>query len=79
MEENFLKDFKEILQREQNCFLEDKLKDYKEWDSMSMIALMCYLEKKFKIKLPLCEIQNIQKVGEIIEIIKDKQEVFICE
>jgi acyl carrier protein len=47
-------------------------KDIKEWDSLTHIELVVAIEKHFKIKFKLSEVQGFKNVGEMCECILTK-------
>ena len=42
------------------------------WDSLTHMHLVITLERKFKIKFPLGELQNLKNVGEMLDLINKK-------
>tara|TARA_B100001093_G_C26407097_1_gene833859 strand:+ start:327 stop:560 length:234 start_codon:yes stop_codon:yes gene_type:complete len=46
--------------------------DLEEWDSLTNINLIVAIEKEFKIKLALGELQDMRNIGDIISIINRK-------
>jgi acyl carrier protein len=46
--------------------------DVDEWDSMTHITLIIAIEKKFKVRFALGELQSLKNVGDMIELIQKK-------
>jgi acyl carrier protein len=46
--------------------------DIEDWDSLNQINLIVAMEKTFKIKFALTDIQNLKNVGEMINLITKK-------
>tara|TARA_B100001287_G_C22450609_1_gene420334 strand:+ start:61 stop:312 length:252 start_codon:yes stop_codon:yes gene_type:complete len=46
--------------------------DIEEWDSLNHINLIVAIERKFKIKFKLGELQNLKNVGEMINLLIKK-------
>ena len=46
--------------------------DIEEWDSLNHINLVLNLEKIFKIRFKLGEIQALKNVGELITLLEEK-------
>ncbi len=49
-------------------------KDIEEWDSLNHISLISAIEKHFKIKFHLSELQGLKNVGEMVALIARKLE-----
>ena len=47
-------------------------KDIEEWDSLTHMNLIMVLEKQFKIKFSLSEIENLSSVGDLVDLIDRK-------
>jgi len=43
-----------------------------DWDSLAHISLVTSIERHFKIKFALGELQSLKNVGEMIELIEKK-------
>jgi len=63
--ETFLKSFEDVLQTEENLNYNTILEDLDEWDSVSKIATIAFLDKNFGIKLTLNELKDFSTVGDI--------------
>ena len=46
--------------------------DIAEWDSLAQITLLMSMEQTFEIKFLLDEVEDLQNVGEIVELILAK-------
>lgn len=46
--------------------------DVEDWDSLTHMTLVMVLEKTFKIKFALGELQSLQNVGEMFDLINKK-------
>ena len=68
--EKFLEDFQEILQRDDPVSLDTLLLDVEEWDSLSIMACIAYLDKKFDIKTTFASYKDLQTVADIIAMTK---------
>jgi acyl carrier protein len=47
-------------------------KNIKAWDSLAQISLIILIEKKFKIKFTVKEVESLSNVGDMINLIKKK-------
>ena len=65
--------FREIFNN-QDIILDIKMtaKDIDNWDSLTHMLLIAEIEKKFSIKFKLKELNNLDNVGNLIEIINEK-------
>ena len=44
-----------------------------DWDSLAHISIVSAVEKQFKIKFTLAELQTLKNVGDMAELIKKKK------
>ena len=65
--------FKEIFNNK-DIILDIKMtaKDIDNWDSLTHMLLIAKIEEKFSIKFKLKELNNLDNVGNLIEIINEK-------
>lgn len=62
---DFLEKFVDVLQTEDDIDFDTKLEDIEEWDSLSMISTVAFLDKDFSIKVSIEEVKNFETVGDI--------------
>ena len=55
-----------VLTRESNAHTVE------DWDSLAHINLVTAIERKYKIKIPLSELQKLKNVGDMIDLIQAK-------
>ena len=48
-------------------------KDIKNWDSLAQVALIISIERKFKIKFSVKEVDNLKNIGDMIKLIIAKK------
>ena len=75
---NILKKIKKIFQLifdDKNLKISKKTsaKDIDEWDSLAQIKLISRIEKDFKLRFNIKEINNLKNVGEMIDLIEKKK------
>ena len=46
--------------------------DIEQWDSLTHLQMIAAIEKKFKIRFALGELQDLQNVGDMIQLIQAK-------
>ena len=63
--EEFLNEMVEVLQTEEELSFETVLDDLDEWDSLSVMATMAFLEKNFCVKTTLKDYKEMKTIGDI--------------
>lgn len=63
--ETFLESIMDVLQTEDEITLETKLEDLEEWDSLSAMATIAFLDKNFGAKVTFSDVQSFVTVGDI--------------
>ncbi len=69
--EEFLKAFKNLIQSNTHFDLSSNLSEITEYDSLSKLVLMAYLNDNFKIKISAQEITSLQTVNDIFKVINN--------
>lgn len=68
LKQQFLNDLEDILQREEPCTEKDILDEYEEWDSLSQMSLIAYMDRTFGVKLGFDNFENVKTVADLIEL-----------
>ncbi len=63
--EEFLEAMVDVLQTEEEITFDTLLEDLEEWDSLSIMATMAFLEKEFGVKTSMKDYQNMQTIEDI--------------
>ena len=63
--EEFLVQMQDVLQTETELTMGSVLDELDEWDSLSMMATMAFLDKNFGVKLKIAEIKTLGTIGDI--------------
>jgi len=63
--EEFLIQMQDVLQTEIELKMETVLDELDEWDSLSMMATMAFLDKNFGVKLKIADIKTLVNIGDI--------------
>lgn len=63
--EEFIVQMQDVLQTETELTMETVLDELDEWDSLSMMATMAFLDKNFGVKLKIAEIKSLGTIGDI--------------
>ena len=63
--EEFLVEMQDVLQTDDALTMETALGDLAEWDSLSMMATMAFLGKKFATKVTIADLKSFATIGDI--------------
>ena len=63
--EDFLVKMQDVLQTDAELKMETVLDELDEWDSLSMMATMAFLDKNFGVKVPISVIKTFASIGDI--------------
>ena len=63
--DEFIVQMQDVLQTDAELTMETVLDDLDEWDSLSMMATMAFLDKNFGIKLKIADIKTFATIGDI--------------
>ena len=47
-------------------------KDIKNWDSLAQVALIISIERKFKLRFSVKEVDNLKNIGDMVKLIMVK-------
>lgn len=74
MEQKFLQKFKEVLEAEEKeIALEDKFREYDEWNSLAFLSLIAMIDEEFDVIIEGKDFKQLQTVADIIQAIKERQ------
>lgn len=65
---SFIEKFKDVLQRDDELSFEMVLEDLDEWDSLSKMATIAFLDKEFNQKITFNQINELSTVEDIAKI-----------
>lgn len=63
--DEFLNEMTDVLQTETEISLDTVLTDLDEWDSLSIMATMAFLDKSFGVKTILKDYKEMKTIGDI--------------
>lgn len=66
--EEFLEAMTDVLQTEDEITMDTVLEDLEEWDSLSIMATMAFLDKNFGVKTSMKDYQNMKTISDIAKI-----------
>ena len=78
MKYNFLKELNKIFVsyfNDKKIKLDEKTtsKKIKEWDSLAQVSLIILIEKKFKVKFSVKEVNNLKNIGDMVKLLEKKK------
>lgn len=63
--EQFLEEMVEVLQTEDEITMDTVLEDLEEWDSLSIMSTMAFLDKNFGVKTNMTDYKTMTTIGDI--------------
>lgn len=74
MKETFLHLLEDALERdENNVKMEDKFRDYEEWDSLAVLSMLAAINDEYDTTIPRADFDKLETVQDIYDyIIKDR-------
>ena len=63
--DEFLVQMQDVLQTDAELKQETVLVDLDEWDSLSMMATMAFLDKNFGVKVKIVDLKTLATIGDI--------------
>ena len=63
--EQFLEEMVEVLQTEDEITMDTVLEDLEEWDSLSIMSTMAFLDKNFGVKTNMADYKYMTTIGDI--------------
>ncbi len=78
MKYNFLKELNKIFVsyfNDKKIKLDEKTtsKKIKAWDSLAQVSLIILIEKKFKVKFSVKEVNNLKNIGDMVKLLEKKK------
>ena len=70
--EEFVSKLADVMDTDAKLNLSTKLADVEDWDSLSHIRLIAALEKHFNLKFNFRELQDLNEVGDMVDLIAKK-------
>lgn len=61
----FLEEMVEVLQTEDEITMDTVLEDLEEWDSLSIMSTMAFLDKNFGVKTNMADYKNMTTIVDI--------------
>jgi acyl carrier protein len=74
METKFIKVIKDALEIEdKNLAMDDKFKEYEEWDSLAQLTLIAELDENFDVTIQTSDFKNITTLQELFDHIQNQK------
>ena len=64
--DEFLVEMQDVLQTDETLAAETVLNDLAEWDSLSMMATMAFLDKNFGVKVGLKDFKDMSTMADLM-------------
>ena len=73
MKETFIEKLREALDSvDKEIKMEDKFRDYDEWDSLRYLSVIAMIDSEFDVIIESVDFRKIVTVGELIEAIESR-------
>ena len=73
MKEKFLEALKEAIEAEdKEINMEDRFKEYEEWDSLAQLSLIAALDEAFGVEIEDEDFQKLETVNDLFNAVKER-------
>ena len=73
MKEKFLEALKEAIEAEdKDINMEDRFKEYEEWDSLAQLSLIAALDEAFGVEIEDEDFQKLETVSDLFNAVKER-------
>jgi acyl carrier protein len=72
MENLFIKQFAEALERSEEICMSDNFRSYQEWDSLAVLSLLASIDEEYSININSSQLEKMKTVGDVYKFILDK-------
>jgi len=73
MKEVFIEKLLEVFENEEKVItLEDKFRDYEEWDSLTYLSVIAMIDSEFDVIIETSDFKKIETVGELISEVQKR-------
>jgi len=71
--EKFIEILQEILEKEENTVrMEDPFRQYEEWDSLAVLAIVAIIDEHYNITIPRTEFEKLITVNDLFNYVQNK-------
>jgi len=72
MENLFIKQFAEALERSEEIFMSDEFRSYQEWDSLAILSILASIDEEYSVNINSAQLEKMKTVGDIYQFVLDK-------
>ena len=72
MEDLFLKQFAEALERSEKISMGDEFRSYQEWDSLAVLSLLASIDDEYSVNINSNQLEKMKTVGDVYKFILDR-------
>jgi len=72
MENLFIKQFAEALERSEEIFMSDEFRSYQEWDSLAILSILASIDEEYSVNINSAQLEKMKTVGDVYQFILDK-------
>ena len=73
MKEVFIQKLLEVFENEEKVInLEDKFRDYEEWDSLTYLSVIAMIDSEFDVIIETSDFKKIETVGELMSEVQKR-------
>ena len=72
MQDLFLKQFAEALEKSEEICMSDEFRSYQEWDSLAILSLLASIDEEYSVNINSAELEKMKTVGDVCKRVLDK-------
>jgi len=72
MENLFIKQFSEALERSEEICMSDEFRSYQEWDSLAILSILASIDEEYSVNINSAQLEKMKTVGDIYQFVLDK-------
>ena len=73
MEDLFLKQFAEALERSKEISMNDDFRSYQEWDSLAILSLLAAIDEEYSVNIHSNQLKKMKTVGDVYKFILENK------
>ena len=72
MENLFIKQFSEALERREEICMSDEFRSYQEWDSLAILSILASIDEEYSVNINSAQLEKMKTVGDVYQFVLDK-------